>query len=63
LFLLFLSVEIAVPLSVMLSVVIAVVIVIQDHTKIDFNSAKWLIFYAIPGIPIGIGYSFSEMSF
>lgn len=54
LFLLFLPVEIAVPLSVMLSVIIAVVVVIQDHTKIDFNSAKWLIFYAIPGIPIGI---------
>jgi hypothetical protein len=54
LFLLFLPVEIAVPLSVMLSVIIALVIVIQDHTKINFNSAKWLISYAIPGIPIGI---------
>ena len=54
LFLLFLPVEIAVPLSVMLSLIIALVVVIQDHAKINFNSAKWLIFYAIPGIPIGI---------
>jgi uncharacterized membrane protein YfcA len=54
LFLLFLPVEIAVPLSVMLSIVIALVVVIQDHKKIHFNSAKWLILYAIPGIPIGI---------
>jgi len=54
LFLLFLPVEVAVPLSVMLSIVIALIIVIQDHSKIHFNSAKWLIFYAIPGIPIGI---------
>lgn len=54
LFLLFLPVEVAVPLSVMLSIVIALVVVIQDHRKIHFSSAKWLIFYAIPGIPIGI---------
>lgn len=54
LFLLFLPVEVAVPLSVMLSIVIALVVVIQDHRKIHFNSAKWLIVYAIPGIPIGI---------
>lgn len=54
LFLLFLPVEIAVPLSVMMSIVIALVIVIQDHKKIHFDSAKWLIFYAIPGIPLGI---------
>lgn len=54
LFLLFLPVEIAVPLSVMLSLIIALVVVIQDHAKINFNSAKWLILYAIPGIPIGI---------
>jgi len=54
LFLLFLPVDIAVPLSVMSSGVIALIIVIQDHSKIHFNSAKWLIFYAIPGIPLGI---------
>ena len=54
LFLLFLPADIAVPLSVMLSVVIAVVIIIQDHKKIHFNSAKWLIIYALPGVPLGI---------
>ena len=54
LFLLFLPVDVAVPLSVMLSIVIAFVVVIQDHKKIHFNSAKWLIFYAILGIPLGI---------
>jgi len=54
LFLLFLPVEIAVPLSVMLSVVIALIVVVQDHSKIHFSSAKWLILYALPGIPLGI---------
>lgn len=54
LFLLFLPLDIAVPLSVMLSVVIAFVIVVQDHKKIHFYSAKWLIFYAALGVPIGI---------
>lgn len=54
LFLLFLPVEIAVPLSVMLSIVVALVIVIQDHSKIHFSSAKWLILYAILGVPLGI---------
>lgn len=54
LFLFFLPVDIAVPLAVMLSVVIALVVVIQDHKKIHFYSAKWLIFYAILGVPFGI---------
>jgi uncharacterized membrane protein YfcA len=54
LFLLFLPVETAVPLSVMLSIVIALVVVVQDHKNIHFDSAKWLIFYAILGIPPGI---------
>jgi len=38
----------------MLSIIIALVIVIQDHSKIHFNSAKWLILYAILGIPLGV---------
>src|SRR5690606_21418673 len=33
---------------------VALVVVIQDHKKIHFHSAKWLIFYAILGIPLGI---------
>lgn len=54
LFLFFLPVDIAVPLSVMLSVVIAFIIVVQDHKKIHFHSAKWLILYAVLGVPIGL---------
>lgn len=50
-FLLFLPVEVAVPLAVMLSIVIALVVVIQDHKKIHFHSAKWLIIYPILGLP------------
>ncbi len=53
-FLFFLPVEVAVPLAVMLSIVIALVVVIQDHKKIHFHSAKWLIIYAILGLPVGI---------
>lgn len=54
LFILFLPIEVAVPLSVLLSLVIALVVVVQDHKQIHFNSAKWLILFALPGIPIGI---------
>jgi hypothetical protein len=53
-FILFLPVGIAVPLSVLLSVFIALVVIIQDHSKVHFKSAKWLIIYAVPGIPVGI---------
>ncbi|GEM69022.1 hypothetical protein SMI01S_26280 [Sphingobacterium mizutaii NBRC 14946 = DSM 11724] len=38
----------------MLSIVIALVVVIQDHKKIHFHSAKWLIIYAVLGLPLGI---------
>lgn len=54
LFSLFLPLEVAVPLSVLLSIIIALIIVIQDHKKIHFQSAKWLVIYAIIGIPIGL---------
>ena len=54
LFILFMPIEVAVPLSVLLSVFIALVVVIQDHKKIHLNSAKWLIIFALPGIPIGV---------
>jgi len=54
LFSLFLPIDIAVPLSVLLSILVALVVVVQDHRKIHFNSAKWLIIFAIPGIPAGI---------
>lgn len=54
LFIFFLPVEVAVPLSVLLSVLIALIVVVQDHKQIHFNSAKWLIIFAIPGIPLGL---------
>jgi len=54
LLILFLPIEISVPLSVLLSVLIAVIVVMQDHRKIHFQSAKWLILYAMPGIPVGL---------
>lgn len=54
LFLLFLPLKVAVPLSVMLSIVIALIIVIQDYRKIHFQSAKWLVIYAVFGIPFGL---------
>ncbi|MFC3857148.1 sulfite exporter TauE/SafE family protein [Chitinophaga sp. GCM10012297] len=50
----FLPIDIAVPLSVLLSVFIALVVVVQDHKKIHLSSAKWLILFALPGIPLGI---------
>lgn len=54
LFIQFLPIETAVPLSVLLSIFIAVIIVVQDHQKIHIKSAKWLILFAIPGIPVGL---------
>lgn len=54
LLILFVPIEVAVPLSVLMSVVIALIVVIQDHAQIHFNSAKWLILFALPGIPLGL---------
>lgn len=51
---LFIPLELAVPLSVLLSVFIAGIVVIQDHREIHLQSAKWLIGYALPGIPFGL---------
>ena len=47
-------IEVAVPLSVLISIFIAAIIVVQDRKQIHFNSAKWLIVFAIIGIPIGL---------
>lgn len=47
-------VEVAVPLSVLMSVLIALVVVVQDHAHIHVSSAKWLIIFAVLGIPLGI---------
>lgn len=54
LFSLFIPIDVAVPLAVMLSILVALVVVIQDHHQIHFNSAKWLIIFALLGIPLGI---------
>lgn len=51
---LFLPIVIAVPLSVLISILVALVVVVQDHQKIHFNSAKWLIIFALLGIPVGL---------
>lgn len=51
---LFLPIDVAVPLAVMLSIAIALLVVIQDHRHIHIQSAKWLILFALPGIPIGL---------
>ena len=54
LFALFIPLEVAVPLSVIMSVLVALIVVVQDHKAIHISSAKWLIFYALLGIPIGL---------
>lgn len=51
---LFIPLNIAVPLSVLMSVFVAVIVVAQDHREIHFNSARWLILYAMLGIPLGL---------
>ena len=54
LFCLFVPINVAVPLSVLISILVALVVVIQDHQQIHFNSAKWLILFALLGIPLGL---------
>jgi uncharacterized protein len=54
LLIIFIPIEIAVPLSVLLSIFIAAVVIVQDHRQIHFSSAKWLIIFALPGIPFGL---------
>jgi len=63
LLILFVPIEVAVPLSVLLSIFIALVVVIQDHRKIEFKSAKWLILYALLGIPVGFVLLFFARKF
>lgn len=47
-------IEIAVPLSALASITVAAVIVVQDRQHIHIKSAKWLIIFAILGIPLGL---------
>lgn len=50
----FLPMDTVVPLGVLISITVAGIIMIQDHQKVDIQSAKWLIIFALPGIPIGL---------
>lgn len=54
LLILFIPIETAVPFSVLISIFIAAVIVVQDRKQIHFHSAKWLLLFAVLGIPIGL---------
>lgn len=54
LFALLIPLHVAVPLSVLMSVLVALVVVIQDHQHIHLKSAKWLIIFALMGIPLGL---------
>ena len=54
LLILLIPIEIAVPLSVLLSILIAAIVVVQDRKQIHFKSAKWLIIFAVLGIPVGL---------
>lgn len=47
-------IDIAVPLAVLLSILVALITVIQDRASIHFASAKWLVAFALPGIPLGL---------
>lgn len=49
-----LPIEIAVPLSVLISILVAAIVVVQDRKQIHLKSAKWLIIFAILGIPLGL---------
>lgn len=51
---LFIPLEIAVPLGVLISILVAAVVVVQDRAHIHFDSAKWLIAFAVLGIPLGL---------
>ena len=54
LLILLIPIEIAVPLTVLISIFIAVVVIVQDRKQIHFESTKWLMMFAILGIPIGL---------
>jgi uncharacterized membrane protein YfcA len=47
-------VQTAVPLAVLMSILVAAIVLIQDHEHVHFDSAKWLILFALLGIPVGL---------
>ncbi len=44
----------AVPLMVLLAATIALVVLIQDHRHVHFKSVKYLLLWAVFGIPVGL---------
>jgi uncharacterized membrane protein YfcA len=54
LFALLLPIDVAVPLSVLISILVAMIAVVQDREAIHFDSANWLIGFALLGIPLGL---------
>ncbi len=54
LLLFYMPIETAVPLSVLLSIFIAAILLLKDRKQVQFNSAKWLIIFAILGVPFGL---------
>lgn len=54
LMLFFIPVETAVPICVLISVFVAAVLLVQNRKKVQFKSAKWLIVFAVLGVPIGL---------
>jgi uncharacterized membrane protein YfcA len=47
-------ITVAVPLSVLMSILVAGIVVVRDRASIDFASAKWLVAFAVLGIPLGL---------
>lgn len=54
LLLFYLPIETAVPLCVLISTFIAAILLLKDRKQVQFKSAKWLIIFAVLGIPIGL---------
>lgn len=49
-----LPVAVAAPLAVLLSVTVAAVIVVEDWDKVQLGSARRLVLFSLPGVPLGL---------
>jgi len=47
-------VEIAAPVAVLVSITVAAIVVAQDWRHVHVRSAAWLVFFTLPGIPLGL---------
>lgn len=54
LYCLFLPMVEAVPVAILMSITIATMVIVQDRKEVHFSNAKWLVFFAILGFPIGL---------